>query len=28
VITNRENIFKRHGFSEQLHGQKALFLRP
>jgi N-acetylglutamate synthase-like GNAT family acetyltransferase len=28
VITNRENIFRRFGFSEQLHGQKALFLRP
>ena len=28
VITNRENIFRRLGFSEQLHGQKALFLRP
>lgn len=28
VITDRENIFKRLGFAEQLHGQKALFLRP
>ena len=28
VITDRENLFKRKGFSEQLHGQKALFLRP
>ncbi len=28
VITNRENLFRRHGFSEQLHDQKALFLRP
>jgi len=28
VITNREHIFKRHGFSEQLHDQKALFIRP
>lgn len=28
VITDRENLFKRRGFSEQLHGQKALFLRP
>ena len=28
VITNRENIFRRHGFSEQLHDQKALFIRP
>lgn len=28
AITDRENIFRRHGFSEQLHGQKALFLRP
>lgn len=27
VITDRQNLFKRHGFSEQLHGQKALFLR-
>ena len=28
VITDREGIFHRHGFSQQLHGQKALFLRP
>ncbi|HOW27161.1 MAG TPA: GNAT family N-acetyltransferase [Elusimicrobiota bacterium] len=28
AITDRENIFKRFGFSEQLHGQKALFARP
>ena len=28
AITDRENLFKRKGFSEQLHGQKALFLRP
>ena len=28
AITDRENIFRRMGFSEQLHGQKALFLRP
>lgn len=28
VITDRENIFKRFGFSEQLQGQRALFLRP
>ena len=28
VITDRESLFKRCGFSEQLHGQKALFLRP
>ena len=27
-ITDRENLFKRMGFQEQLHGQKALFLRP
>ncbi len=27
AITDRENLFKRQGFSEQLHGQKALFLR-
>jgi len=27
AITDRLNLFKRHGFSEQLHGQKALFLR-
>jgi amino-acid N-acetyltransferase len=28
AITDRENLFKRLGFAEQLHGQKALFLRP
>lgn len=28
AITDRDTIFRRHGFSEQLHGQKALFLRP
>ncbi len=28
AITDRENLFKRLGFSEQLHGQKALFMRP
>ncbi|HRY30333.1 MAG TPA: GNAT family N-acetyltransferase [Elusimicrobiota bacterium] len=28
AITDRENIFKRLGFAEQLHGQKALFVRP
>jgi amino-acid N-acetyltransferase len=28
AITDRENLFKRLGFSEQLHGQKSLFLRP
>ena len=28
AITDRQNLFKRHGFSEQLHGQKALFVRP
>lgn len=28
AITDRQNLFKRHGFSEQLHGQKALFTRP
>jgi len=27
AITDRQNLFKRHGFAEQLHGQKALFLR-
>ena len=27
AITDRENLFRRQGFSEQLHGQKALFLR-
>lgn len=28
AITDRENLFKRNGFSEVLHGQKALFIRP
>ncbi len=28
AITDRENLFKRFGFSEQLHGQKSLFVRP
>ncbi len=28
AITERDGIFGRHGFSQQLHGQKALFLRP
>lgn len=28
AITDRENLFRRLGFSEQLHGQKALFSRP
>jgi N-acetylglutamate synthase-like GNAT family acetyltransferase len=28
VITNRDTIFHRIGFSQQLHDQKALFLRP
>ena len=28
AITNRESMFCRQGFSQQLHGQKALFLRP
>lgn len=27
AITDRENMFRRWGFSEQFHGQKALFLR-
>ena len=27
-ITDRTNMFHRLGFSEQLHGQTALFLRP
>ena len=27
AITDRERLFKRLGFSEQLHGQTALFLR-
>lgn len=28
AITDSEGMFRRHGFSEQLQGQKALFLRP
>ena len=28
AITDRDNLFKRLGFAEQLHGQKALFSRP
>ena len=28
AITDRENLFRRLGFSEQLHGQKSLFTRP
>ena len=28
VITDRERLFKRFGFREELHGQKALFYRP
>ena len=28
AITDKENLFKRQGFSEQLQGQKPLFLRP
>ncbi|MBI4217791.1 MAG: GNAT family N-acetyltransferase [Elusimicrobia bacterium] len=28
AITDRGNLFKRLGFMEQLHGQKALFVRP
>ena len=28
AITDRERLFKRQGFAEQLHGQKALFSRP
>lgn len=28
AITDRDGIFSRRGFSQQLHGQKALFLRP
>lgn len=28
AITDREKLFKRQGFAEQLHGQKALFSRP
>jgi amino-acid N-acetyltransferase len=27
-ITDRMKLFKRQGFAEQLHGQKALFCRP
>lgn len=28
AITDRDGIFRRFGFSQQLQGQKALFLRP
>jgi amino-acid N-acetyltransferase len=28
VITDRDSLFRRFGFSEQLHGQRALFYRP
>lgn len=28
AITDREAVFSPHGFSQVLHGQKALFLRP
>ena len=28
AITDRSVVFSPHGFSQQLHGQKALFLRP
>lgn len=28
VITNKDRLFRRRGFSQQLHDQKALFLRP
>ena len=28
AITGREQLFRRHGFCEELHGQKSLFLRP
>lgn len=28
AITDRSNVFHPHGFSQQLQGQKALFLRP
>jgi N-acetylglutamate synthase-like GNAT family acetyltransferase len=28
VITDRDRLFRRHGFREELHGQKALFHRP
>ncbi len=28
AITDSEGVFRRQGFSEQLQGQKALFLRP
>ncbi len=28
AITDRSDVFGRFGFSQQLHGQKALFLRP
>jgi amino-acid N-acetyltransferase len=28
AITDRDDVFDAHGFSQQLQGQKALFLRP
>jgi amino-acid N-acetyltransferase len=28
AITDRDDVFESHGFSQQLQGQKALFLRP
>jgi amino-acid N-acetyltransferase len=28
AITDRDDVFEPHGFSQQLQGQKALFLRP
>ena len=28
AITDRDDVFDSHGFSQQLQGQKALFLRP
>jgi len=28
TITDRDDVFVSHGFSQQLQGQKALFLRP
>lgn len=28
AITDRDSVFSSHGFAQQLHGQKALFLRP
>jgi amino-acid N-acetyltransferase len=28
AITDRDRLFRRYGFQEELHGQKALFHRP